>query len=103
MHARLTTAQGRPGEIDAVRRLWEDEILPAARQQPGSKGAVVIGDPTTGKTYSISVWESAEAERASMNSDFMRTVLAKAAALVVSPPVQEAYEVIVYDRGPSGS
>ena len=39
MHARLTTAQGHPGEIEAVRRLWEDEILPAARQQPGFQGA----------------------------------------------------------------
>ena len=45
MHARVTTAQGRPGETDQMLRHWQEQILPAARQQEGFKGVLVLTDP----------------------------------------------------------
>jgi quinol monooxygenase YgiN len=103
MHARLSIFQGRPDEVEAMRRIWEEEILPAARQQHGFAGATAIIDPVSAQGYSITLWESPEAERATMTSDYMRGLLAKIAALVVAPVQQSSYDVLAHDPGPQAS
>src|SRR5262245_33257914 len=101
MHALVSIFKGRPDEVEAMRRLWEDEILPAARQQRGFQGATAIIDPVSAEGYAITLWESAEVKRATMASEYVREILAKVALLIVSPVQQRPAEVLAYDPGPA--
>ena len=40
MHARVTFAQVRPDDIEDSARLFEEGIIPAARQEEGFRGAL---------------------------------------------------------------
>lgn len=61
MHARLIRMKGSPEGIDARRARFEEEALPAMREQAGYRGVVALGDPETGEGAVISYWESEEA------------------------------------------
>ena len=98
MYARITTAQGRPGETDQVLSLWREYILPQAKQQQGFKEALVIGDRATGKTYSVTLWESEADAQRTLTSDLMRDILARVAPLVTAPPTQENLEVLLHEE-----
>ncbi len=42
-----------------------EHIIPAARKEPGFRGGYWLGDRKTGRGTVVTLWESAEAERAS--------------------------------------
>lgn len=95
MYARVTILHGRGEQVDAAQFFWEHEVLPALRLQPGFCQLLVVADRTTGKSYALTLWASEEQERASMNSDYMREIIAKADSLLVEQPIWESYELIV--------
>jgi heme-degrading monooxygenase HmoA len=45
--------------------ILRENILPAARQMDGYMGILSLGDRSTGRSTSLTVWESEEAMRAS--------------------------------------
>ena len=47
MHARVVTNQLKPGKMDEWVTIVRDSIVPAARQQKGFKGFVMLKDPNT--------------------------------------------------------
>ena len=65
MHARLSTFEGSPEQIDESLRQAREEVLPQAMQMDGFKGFIALGDRQSGKTVGITFWESEEAMRAS--------------------------------------
>ncbi len=69
MWVRMSTFQGSPGqsdeEIEQQIKVLKDNVIPTARQMDGYKGVLTIGDRSTGKSISLTFWESAEAMRAS--------------------------------------
>ena len=65
MFARVTTAQGPPDRLDEAARLIQEQVVPAARQQRGFKGAYWLADRQTGKVLAVALWESEEAMHAS--------------------------------------
>ena len=65
MHARVSTLEGAPATIDELLGQVREEVLPRARQMEGFKGMIALGDPDSGKTMGITLWESEEALRAS--------------------------------------
>ena len=69
MWVRMSTFQGSSEqsdeEIEQQLMILRENILPAARQMDGYKGILSLGDRSTGKSISLTFWESEEAMRAS--------------------------------------
>jgi heme-degrading monooxygenase HmoA len=66
MHARVSTYQSPPDQLtDPAVENMKEELLPRVFEMDGNRGAVFLVDRQTGKTISITLWESAEAMRAS--------------------------------------
>lgn len=97
MYARVTLL-----EIDTVRvdldgavALYEGQVLPSLRDQPGYRGVYVMATPE-GKGVIISFWDTPE--QAETNSGgWYESTLAEFGALFRSPPGRERYEVRLVD------
>ncbi len=103
MFARVTQL-----EIDTVRTsveeslaLFEGEVLPALRTQPGYRGVYVLST-NAGSGMLISFWETAEHAAADAESGFYADVLSKYVTLFKSPPGRERYEVRLVDSAGAG-
>lgn len=94
MFARVT-----PFEIDTVRiplteaeRLFDEEVVPQLRAQPGLTGYLVMRTPE-GKGIVLTLWETEQAAEAGMQSGFYQEQVAKFITFMRQPPGREHYEV----------
>jgi heme-degrading monooxygenase HmoA len=97
MWARVSTFQGEPGRVDESIQITMERALPAAREIPGFKGILGLADRSTGKSLTVTLWESEEAMRESeAAADRIREDAAQAGGeQIVSV---ERYEVTVDER-----
>jgi heme-degrading monooxygenase HmoA len=69
MHARLSTYQGPAGltdaQIEQINEELQERVMPKIRSMAGFKGLFSLYDDTTGKSVSITLWESKDAMTAS--------------------------------------
>ena len=67
MHARVSTFQGptNPEQIEEGLRYARENILPQARQMDGFKGVIGLLDRQSGKSLTVTLWESEQAMHAS--------------------------------------
>ncbi len=93
MYARVTTAQVQPGKMDELVKILLDSVLPAARQQRGYAGGMVLSNPATGKAEIIALWETEADMTAGEASGYYREQVAKAAPTLAGPSTRDAYEV----------
>lgn len=61
MFARVSTISGNPQDITKLVTHLRDNVLPSARQLPGFMGVLTLADRSSGKTLSVTLWESEEA------------------------------------------
>ena len=98
MYARVVTGQYQPGKVDEGEQIYRESILPAARQQPGFKGALGLVDRSSGKAISITLWQTAaNAQASGASSSYGQAQLAKVASLLTVAPTIETYEVVVQE------
>jgi heme-degrading monooxygenase HmoA len=95
MHARLMTGTTLPGKLDEAIGIYQDSILPAAKEQKGLKGIYLLTDPATNKFVSVTLWETEADMLAGEASGYLNEQIAKAGPTLAMPPVREAYEVSV--------
>jgi heme-degrading monooxygenase HmoA len=100
MHARVSTYQGPPNvtqeQVDEADRYDRENVLPAARQMEGFKGAITLLDRQSGKALSVTLWESEEAMRASeQEANRLRQESAEAANETIENV--ERYEVGLFE------
>ena len=62
---RVSTYEGPPEAINEMVSTTEQTAVPAMRDIPGAKGAMLLVDRNTGKSLTISLWESEDAMRES--------------------------------------
>ena len=93
MFARVVTVQTRPGKLEEAAGLFRDSVIPAAKQQAGFGGALLLTDAATGKAVSITLWASEADQQASETSGYLREQVGKVAALLAGPPVAEGFAV----------
>jgi heme-degrading monooxygenase HmoA len=86
------TSQIKPDEWIAILR---DSIVPAAKQQQGFKGFVVLADPNTDKGIAYSIWATEADLKATEASRFYQEQMAKLMGVFAMPPVRELYELTV--------
>jgi heme-degrading monooxygenase HmoA len=65
MHARMTTLEGSPEELDEGLRDVKERALPVLQQQDGFKGFIALGNRQSGELIGITFWESEQAMQAS--------------------------------------
>ena len=65
MFARVSKLQGPPEMIDQAVQYANENILPRAKQMKGWKGALSLGDRSSGEGLLVTFWETEEDMRAS--------------------------------------
>ena len=58
MHARVVDLTVRSVDTKEMVRVYREEVVPAAREQEGFKGAMLLTDPQTGIGISVTLWET---------------------------------------------
>src|SRR5689334_17577043 len=98
MYTRVVIVQLSPGRTDQAITIFQDFVLPAARNQPGFKGAYLLTDRRTGKFLSFTLWESEADLSASETNGYYQEQIAKFAGVGVfaGAPVRESYEASVH-------
>jgi quinol monooxygenase YgiN len=97
-HARVIRFQVAPERAAEAADIITGSIMPAAKEQPGLQRVVVMLDRAAGKGVTFSIWESAEALRATEAGSYVQAQTAKLASLLSSPPERDLYEVAVWER-----
>ena len=96
MFARVSTFQGPPDQTAEGIRVAREQILPAARLQDGFKGIYLLFDRESGRSLSITLWESKEDMEASEDAALRaRTESAEAAGEIIVGV--ERYEVALQE------
>lgn len=97
MHARVVTVQLQPGTTDRAIAIFEESVVPAATEQQGFNGTLLLTDRATGKAVSITMWETEADLTASEASGYYQAQIVKFAGVGIfaGPPVRETYEVSV--------
>lgn len=65
MWARVSTFEGSPANTAESVSYLRDQIMPQARQLPGFRGVYALSDPQSGKSLTITLWDSEDELRAS--------------------------------------
>jgi heme-degrading monooxygenase HmoA len=97
MHARQSTLQGKPTQLEAGIKNFNEQILPALKQLKGFTGAQFLADRKSGKAIVTTYWETEQALR---DSEAKANDLRKTAAEQVgstATPVVERFEVVMAD------
>ncbi len=96
MYARVTTFEINPDQTDEATNILRDSVVPAAEQQKGFAGYLLLADRGTGKGISITLWETeADREASGPGSNYYSEALAKVTPLFTAEPVVEDLEVLV--------
>jgi heme-degrading monooxygenase HmoA len=93
VHARVVSMEMLPIDTREAARIYQERVLPAAREQQGFRGAFLLTDAETGEGLSVSLWRSEEDMHASEASGFYHRKLSELDALFISTPVRKHYEV----------
>lgn len=82
-----------PVNMNEAVRIYRDSVIPAAKEERGFRGALMLTDQDTGAGLSITLWESEADMHASEASGFYHEKLDKLDTLFISAPVRKHYEV----------
>ena len=96
MYERVSTLEGSPEQIEEGLRYLREEILPTGKEDPGFKGLIALGDRQSGKTLSITLWESEEAMGATaQDANQLRSAWADTSGQEIASI--ESYEVGLFE------
>jgi len=86
-------AQAKPGGVDEVLRIWDEQVMPQLTQQQGYQGYQTCINRDSNKMLTLTYWETREDADRTLNSDWMRQTLGLFADVFAAPPTQEHYAV----------
>ena len=96
MFARVTTTQFSPYRLDEAIHIAREHTVPAAQQQTGFKGYLMLVDRSTGKGITITLWEGEEDRQVTgPNSSYYRDALGKIVPLLEDAPMVEDLELVI--------
>lgn len=94
MVARVTHVRVNPEDIDESVRLFDESVMPAAEQEEGFMGALLLVR-SNGEALAIDLADTIEHAHANERSGFYQTQVAKFADKITGRPAREFYEVRV--------
>ncbi len=83
----------RPVDTKEMVRVYREEVVPAAREQPGFKGVLLLTDPQTGIGLSITLWATEADRAAGEETGFFDEKIEKFSSLLTDTPVRRHYEL----------
>jgi len=95
MYAGVVVVQILPGKMDEAIRIYQDSVVPAAKEQKGYKAHYLLTDRNSNKGISIALWETEADMMATKTSGHYLQQLARFKDVFAAPPVREDYEVSV--------
>jgi heme-degrading monooxygenase HmoA len=95
MHARVTALHLRPEKVDESVTLYQQQIVPVVKAQPGFQGIELLIDRATGNGVSVTIWNSEAEGQAYETNGTYRQLVAMVAANFSAPPSLATYEVAV--------
>jgi quinol monooxygenase YgiN len=96
MHARVTSLDGSPDDVDNGIASFRENVVPFTKEQ-GGKGSILLTDRATGKAIAITLWEDEAALQASEErANQLRAEAADDLGATQAPTV-ERYEVAVFE------
>ena len=94
MVARVTHVRVEPDDVEEAVRLFDDSVIPAARQEEGFMGALLL-TREDGRALVVDLCDTVEHMRANERNGFYQTQVAKFAGKLVDRPAREFYVVAV--------
>ena len=96
MHARMTVAQAQPDRFDEAVAAVQETFLPAAREQPGYGGFLLLTDRAMQQLVGISLWETeADVQASGGAGGYYQERMARFVDLLVAPPTTTTLEAAV--------
>lgn len=95
MHCRAVTVQIQPGKTQEAIDIYNNSVVPVAKQQKGFQGAYLMTDAATGKGLSITVWETESDMVDGERSGYYQEQIARFGSLFSGAPVTDHYELSV--------
>lgn len=94
MYARVTFVQVKPEDIDDAAALFDESVVPAARQEEGFAGALMLVREN-GEVMAIDLTDTLEHMQANERSGFYQSQVAKFREKIIGHPRREVYRVAV--------
>ena len=98
LFVRLTTLSFRVEKAEEGIRIFEESVLPAARDQKGFRGAYLLADRKMGRCIAMTFWDDEASAVANEHNRYYQEQLVKFLPLFTSAPAREGYEVVVESR-----
>ena len=95
MYARVINGVVLSGKMDELISVVNDDLAPRMRRQPGSQGMLLLTDIGTGRSISISLWDSKEAMMEGEANDFLADQLSQLLPLLEDAPSTRNFRVSV--------
>jgi|APDOM4702015191_1054821.scaffolds.fasta_scaffold35004_4 heme-degrading monooxygenase HmoA len=93
MYARVITLKVQREAARHAAIHGQESLDSVATELPGFNGALLLTDPDTGKTLSITLWRSEADEQAGEAQGFVQRQLAALGAVIAEPQQREQYAV----------
>ena len=98
MYARLTKMQVRLERVEQSIKIFNESVLPAAKQQKGYRGLFLFMNKQTGEGTTLSFWNSEKDCLASEENHYYQEQLIKVMNFLTAPLVREGYPVESFDQ-----
>jgi hypothetical protein len=95
MRARLLNAFGYGDRLDDLVAHLHAETIPAAKEQAGYRGMLVLGDSRTQHVIIVTLWHRAVEERASAHGAYLEKQLRDAAPFIGLRTTHETFDVLL--------
>ncbi len=96
MHARMTVTQAQPDRFAEAVAAVQDAFVPAAREQSGYRGFLLLTDRDRQQLVGISLWETeADLQSSGSGAGYYQERMASFAELLVSSPTTTTHEVAI--------
>ena len=94
MHARVSTLEGPPEQVNELGRITSERVAPSLTQMDGFRGILALAGRQSGKVQLVTLWESEEVMRQSEEeAEQLRGDTAQAAGGEIAGV--ERYEVVL--------
>ena len=68
MHAGVVTIRGDAEQLEHIRNLFRERVLPTLKTKPGFLESFMLQDRASGRGFGITLWESEQAARTAIES-----------------------------------
>ncbi len=98
-HARVVTAQVPANKRDDSIDLYRDSVIPAAHEQKGYAGSILLSNQSGGKVLSITGWSSEKEMQDSTTNGYLQQQLKKFGSVFDGPSSTDVFEIAAAQIG----